>query len=182
MGEIVPFSSLPAGEHEAAARILVDALAHVPSAWKSMEAARGEIATLEANAGWRGFAAMGQGRLLGWAGAIHSYSHAWELHPLVVDPACQRRGIGTALVREVERAARENGILTLHLGSDDDFGGTNIFGEDLYRDIPGRIGALVPTAGHPLTFYRKMGFTVVGLLPDANGRGLHDIYLAKRIA
>jgi hypothetical protein len=34
---------------------------------------------------------------------------------------------------------------------------------------------------HPFEFYRKVGFTIVGLLPDANGFGKPDIFMAKRI-
>ena len=35
--------------------------------------------------------------------------------------------------------------------------------------------------GHPYAFYQKLGYTIVGVMPDANGRGKPDIYLAKRV-
>lgn len=35
--------------------------------------------------------------------------------------------------------------------------------------------------GHPFAFYRLLGYEVVGLLPDANGSGRHDILMAKRV-
>ena len=35
--------------------------------------------------------------------------------------------------------------------------------------------------GHALTFYRRHGYEIVGLLPDVNGAGRPDIMLAKRL-
>jgi aminoglycoside 6'-N-acetyltransferase I len=36
-------------------------------------------------------------------------------------------------------------------------------------------------SGHPFGFYRRLGFVLVGVLPDANGPGRPDIFLAKRL-
>jgi aminoglycoside 6'-N-acetyltransferase I len=35
--------------------------------------------------------------------------------------------------------------------------------------------------GHPLTFYRRHGYRIVGVLPDVNGPGRPDILMAKRL-
>jgi aminoglycoside 6'-N-acetyltransferase I len=42
--------------------------------------------------------------------------------------------------------------------------------------------ALENRRGHPFTFYRKQGFVLVGVIPDANGFGKPDILMAKRVA
>jgi hypothetical protein len=35
---------------------------------------------------------------------------------------------------------------------------------------------------HPGEFYLRLGFRIVGVLPDANGRGKPDIFVAKSLA
>lgn len=61
-------------------------------------------------------------------------------------------------------------------------GRTSIGGRDLYPDPLRAAANVVSTVQHPLEFYRKLGFVVVGLLPDANGFGKPDIFMAKRVA
>jgi hypothetical protein len=34
--------------------------------------------------------------------------------------------------------------------------------------------------GRPILFYRKLGYTVTEVMPDANGHGRLDIYMSKR--
>jgi aminoglycoside 6'-N-acetyltransferase I len=73
-------------------------------------------------------------------------------------------------------------VLTLFLGSDDDYGGTTLFGRELWPDVAGHIAATETTArGHALAFYRRHGYEITGLLPDVNGAGRPDIILAKRL-
>jgi aminoglycoside 6'-N-acetyltransferase I len=179
---IVDFATLPPGALDAAARVLRAALAHMPSGYQGPGAAAAEVAARRDDPAWLGLAALAEGTLVGWIGAIRAYSHGWELHPLVVDPGWQRRGLGSALLARLEARARAEGVLTLYVGSDDDYGGTSLFGRDLFPDVLAHAAAIAPAGpGHALTFYRRHGFQVVGVLPDVNGPGRPDILLAKRL-
>jgi aminoglycoside 6'-N-acetyltransferase I len=179
--QIIAFEQLTQDQRQDAARILREALAHMPSAYNGPGEAEAEVATFGADPERFALAAMEGDRLAGWIGAIHSHPHAWELHPLVVSPAHQRRGVGTALVAALEAKARAEGVLTIWLGTDDDFGGTNLFGRDLFPNVLEKAAGLAPASGHAFTFYRRLGYEIVGLLPDVNGFGRPDILMAKRV-
>jgi aminoglycoside 6'-N-acetyltransferase I len=127
--------------------------------------------------------AFGQNReVLGWIGGISEYAgNVWELHPLVVARAHQRKGIGRALVADFEQRVRERGGLTIILGTDDQDGMTTLSRVDLYSNIPRAIQSIQNTKGHPYEFYQRLGYVIVGVVPDANGRGKPDILMAKRI-
>ncbi len=177
----IPFEQTSTVQREEAARVLLTALAHMPSAWHDIEAAWLEVSSFLTDPSRMAIAAIEDDRLRGWIGAIHDYAKAWELHPLVVDPAHQGRGFGTALVTALEQSAQASTIYTIWLGTDDDFGGTSLHGADLYPDVLGHLRRITPRSKHPYTFYQRLGFAVVGVLPDVNGRGQHDILMAKRI-
>lgn len=167
---------------EAAAAILVAAFReHWPASWATMEEAREEVGeALEEERVALG-ALDEAGRLLGWIGGMPSYARVWELHPLAVHPDAQGRGVGRALLAAWETAVRERGALTVMLGSDDEDDMTSLAGLDLYDDLPGHIARLSNLRRHPFEFYQKCGYTVVGLVPDANGLGKPDILMAKRV-
>ena len=163
---------------EQAAALLVDGFV-APRGWPTLELARAEVAAVLRE----GFArAMVDGGVVtGWIGGLPEYNgRVWELHPLVVRPSCRRRGIGRALVEAFEEEAGRRGALTFTLGTDDDSGMTSLAHVDLYVDLPGHL-ARVRDVGrnHPFVFYRKLGYVVTGVMPDANGRGLPDIYMSK---
>lgn len=69
----------------------------------------------------------------------------------------------------------------LWLGADDETGRTTLGGVDLYPDVLGKLAALESVERHPFEFYRRMGFEVVGAVPDANGFGKPDILMARRV-
>ena len=126
--------------------------------------------------------ALAGGELVGFVGAMPQYGQTgWELHPLLVAPAWQRRGIGTRLVAALQQRVAARDCCCLYLGCDDEFGGTSLAGADLYRDTWSQIENIRLTGDHPYPFYQKQGFSIVGVFPDANGPGRPDIWMAKRI-
>ncbi|MBT9131095.1 MAG: hypothetical protein DDT40_01306 [candidate division WS2 bacterium] len=123
-----------------------------------------------------------QGLVMGWIGGISLYrGRVWEIHPLVVHIAHQGKGIGRLLIIDLEKQASIRGGLTLFAGSDDENYMTSLSGCDLYPEVLKHLSFIKNLKGHPYEFYLKLGFTIVGCLPDANGPGKPDIYLAKRI-
>ncbi len=165
-----------------AAELLVRCFAHIPSGWHTLEEGLAEVRESLAPDRVSRVALDENGNVVGWVGAIPSYQgHVWELHPLVVRPDRQRQGIGQALVADLERLARERGVDTIFIGTDDEDGQTNLSGVDLYPDVLSWAARLHNIRGHPFEFYRKCGFVVVGLVPDANGFGKPDILMAKRV-
>jgi len=180
--DIVELSADRSDLMEQAAKLLYDSFADLTRAWPDMQAARDEVlASLDSDKISR-VMADGQGRVLGWVGAMPHYDgHVWELHPLVVAESHRNRGYGRALVEDIERIVTARGALTLWLGSDDEINATSLSGVDLYADIPGAIRNVRNLKGHPYEFYTRLGFRIVGVMPDANGRGKPDIFLAKRV-
>lgn len=177
--EILDLAASAEEIREQAARMLVEEFVS-PSGWLNLEDARHEVADILS----KGFArALVDGEVLvGWIGGLPEYDgRVWELHPVVVRKEFRRQGCGRILVDAFEEEAARRGALTFTLGTDDDTGITSIAGIDLYDDLPRRIVSLRDLGhGHPFLFYQKLGYVVTGLMPDANGPGLPDIYMSKR--
>ncbi len=165
---------------EQAAALLVDGF-HEPLGWSNLTQAREEV-TQVINGGFARVM-LDDETLLGWVGGLPQYEgRVWELHPIVVRQEYRRRGVGRALVEAFEAEARERGALTATLGTDDHTGMTSLSGVDLYADVSRHITGLHDLGrGHPFLFYRKLGFVVTGVMPDANGPGRPDIYMSKLI-
>jgi aminoglycoside 6'-N-acetyltransferase I len=123
------------------------------------------------------------GRVAGWCGGLPEYDgRVWELHPMAVRPDRQRRGIGRLLLADFEARVRARGGRTIVLATDDVDGATSAWGVDLYPDLWRHLRDLTTYADHPVAFYRKCGYVVHGLVPDANGWGRPGILMAKRVA
>jgi aminoglycoside 6'-N-acetyltransferase I len=165
---------------EQAATLLVDGFKE-PRGWPTIDLARAEVATVLREGFARG--ALEGTLLLGWVGGLPEYAgRVWELHPMVVRREHRRRGVGRALAAAFESEARSRGALTATLGTDDDSGMTSLADVDLYDDVPRHIADLRDLGRcHPFLFYRKLGYVVTGIVPDANGRGRPDIFMSKRL-
>ena len=165
---------------EETARVLFDAFQQM--SWPTMDDAREEVLGLFGNDTIRRVALDDEAHVLGWIGAISQYeNHAWELHPLAVRPDQQRKGVGRALVQDLEACVRERGAITLYLGTDDINNQTSLGGVDLYPNVFEHITRIQNLRNHPYEFYQRMGFVIVGVIPDANGFGKPDILMAKRV-
>lgn len=169
---------------EEAAVLLVEGFAeHWPLTWPDVDSAALTVSESLAPDRICRAAIAPNDLLLGWAAAEPLYrGNVWELNVLVVRPARQRQGIGGALLTDMERQVALRGGLTVWLGSDDEDHMTSLAGTDLFPDPLEHLNRIVNFKGHPYEFYRKMGFAIAGVLPDANGPGKPDIFLAKSVA
>jgi aminoglycoside 6'-N-acetyltransferase I len=167
--------------YQTAALLQSISMVFFPKSWPTVDAALDEVQ--QSLAPDRiSLVAVSAERLVGWVGGIPQYEgHVYELHPLVVDIGFQRKGIGTALVKALEEEVADRGGITLYLGADDEYGKTSLSGRDLYPDALGNLRQIRNTGEHPYEFYMKIGFSLVGVMPDANGYGKPDIILAKRV-
>ncbi len=165
------------------ASILVEAFKeHWPDAWPDMASALEEVQESFDEERISRVALDEKGAVLGWIGSLPEYDgNVWELHPLVVSPAHQGQGIGSALTADLEKIVRERGAYTIMLGSDDQDDQTTLSNADLYTNLPEKIAQIKNLKRHPYEFYQKLGYTIIGVVPDANGVGKPDIIMAKRL-
>src|SRR5215216_3181413 len=137
-----------AAVEQVAQALLVGFRETAPDAWPDLAAARNEVhKALESGKVCR-VARDADGTVLGWIGGQHSYARVWELHPLVVIPSAQRRGIGRALVADLEVQVRQRGCLTILLGSDDETDMTTLSGVYLYPDVWPQVASIRNLRGH----------------------------------
>jgi aminoglycoside 6'-N-acetyltransferase I len=166
----------------AIAEILVESFAESsPSYLPSTAAAREQIAESFGEGKLSRVLLTDEDEVGGWIAGAHAYSRLWELHPLVVSPKFRRRGFGRMLVQDLARQVAARGALTLYAGTSDESDRTTLFGKDLYSDPIGAMRELRATREHPIDFYLKMGFSLVGVMPDAEGKGKPSIHFALRV-
>ena len=161
--------AMTASVHQAAA-ILHHVFAPQGS-WETLEEAIQEVQEMLApdRMVW---AAMVDAEVIGWIGGVpHYHGNVWELHPLVVKPEWQQQGIGSRLVQYLEQQVKARGGLTIWLGSDDKHNQTSLAGVDLYANLWEQIRTMRNLNQHPYEFYQKLGYTIIGVMPDASGRG-----------
>ena len=165
------------------ADLLVEAFREpAPDAWPDREAGLAEVDDDLSEGKINRILVDGEGCVIAWVGAQPHYrGNVWEVHPLVVRPDCQGRGHGRRMLEEIERLARAADVFTLWTGSDDETYRTNLSERNLYESPGEAIATIRNLRGHPFEFYQRCGFSIVGVLPDANGPGRPDIFLAKRV-
>jgi aminoglycoside 6'-N-acetyltransferase I len=165
------------------ATLLVDSFKeHWPQAWPDLDAALREVRESFGAGRLSRVALKETGKVLGWIGGISQYGgNVWELHPLVVHPEHRGTGIGRALVADLEQCVSKRGGLTLWVGTDDEDQMTTLAGVELYPNVVEHLAHVRNLREHPYEFYQKLGFVIVGVMPDANGRGKPDIYMARRV-
>lgn len=165
------------------AALLVEGFAtNWPGSWPDLESALEEVRE-SFQVGRISRVALDEDRtVLGWVGGISHYrGHVWELHPLVVRVSQQGQGIGRALVADLEERVKERGGLTITLGTDDVTQQTSLSGINLFPHVWEHITHIKNLKRHPYEFYQKLGYVIVGVMPDANGLGKPDILMAKSI-
>ncbi|WP_028549567.1 GNAT family N-acetyltransferase [Paenibacillus sp. UNC451MF] len=157
-------------------------MAGFTEAWNDIEEALSEVEESLPKDRISRIAVEKDGTVVGWiAGQSNYRGNVWELHPLVVDESCRGKGIGRALVADFEACVKSRGGITIYLGTDDETNSTSLYGKDLYPDVLGKVMNMTNRNRHPYGFYKKLGYEVVGVLPDANGFGKPDIFMAKRV-
>ena len=153
-----------------------------PGSWTNMEEALEEVDECLSEGRICRVAIDEEDNVLGWVGGISEYDgNVWELHPLVVNEEFRKKGIGRNLVLDLEEQVRNKGGLTIQLGSDDENNMTSLSNCDLYENLWDKIKEIKNYKGHPYEFYQKLGYKIIGVMPDANGDGKPDIYLGKRV-
>ncbi|NLW55550.1 MAG: GNAT family N-acetyltransferase [Firmicutes bacterium] len=167
---------------EQTAVILYESFKDISTAWSSMELARDEVYDSIGEDKISRIVVKDEQTVLGWIGGRSMYNgNVWELHPLVVKREYRGQGIGKLLVNDLEERVKERGGLTIWLGTDDEDNSTSLSNTDLYENLYEKIVNIKNLKRHPFEFYQKMGFVIVGVMPDANGIGKPDIYMAKKV-
>ena len=89
--------------------------------------------------------------------------------------------VASRAAADLEARVREQGGITIYLGTDDEDNMTSLSNVDLYPNVVEHIAQIRNLRRHPYKFYQKLGYVVVGVIPDANGLGRPDIIMAKRV-
>ena len=179
---IVDLASLDAAQREQLAVLSFEAGArHAPEWLVTLDLAREQVVDASAADAIARVVVDDAGTPLAWIAAKPAWGFVWELHPLLVAVAHQRRGLGRTLVAELEPLVAARGALTMWLGTSDSTGATSIGNIDLYADPLHALATLRAHEPHPVDFWQRMGYRIMGVVPDAEGPGKPSIGLAKRL-
>lgn len=165
-------------EKKQAAAILLDRLS---VGWPTLKDAQEEVHSFANRDGELVFAVEDE-KVVGLCGFLRNYPYAYEMHPLAVAKEYEGRGIGKLLLSHIESLAKQEGALTMYLGTDDELENTqtSLRDSDLYTNYVNHLSNFSPN-NHPSRFYMQHGYHVLGAIPDANGKGKPDIYMGKKL-
>ena len=165
------------------ADVMFRAMEPVSSRWPAHDAALGELIELcRAKAMIVLIALDPAGEVCGLVAASpRDAAHVLALEWITVDPLLQRCGIGRSLMGRLAQRAAEAGYETLAAAVCDEIGHTSLAGLDLYPEPLEKLATMTFSGPHPAEFFRKTGFALTGVLPDAGGRGIHEIQMALKL-
>jgi aminoglycoside 6'-N-acetyltransferase I len=156
---------------------------HWPGVWPDLASGRAKVRKACGPDRISRVATDDDGSALGWIAGTPQYrGHVWELDPLIVRPDRHGLGVGRALVSDFEEQVRARGGLTVWLGTDDEDAMTSLAGIDLFPHVLDHLSHIRNLRRHPYEFYQKLGYVIIGALPDANGPGKPDTFMAKSVA
>ncbi|MHA7879141.1 MAG: AAC(6')-Ia family aminoglycoside 6'-N-acetyltransferase [Saccharospirillum sp.] len=172
----------PALQDKAADILMRSFLNKGNKAWPTMASARKELTECLAPPNFCLGAFVGE-ELAGWVGLRPMYETTWELHPLVVSPDHQGVGLGRRLLKAIEQEAKAKGLIGIVLGTDDEHDRTSLSQQTLNGDnLLNAMQQLTNLNHHPFEFYQKCGYSLVGVIPNANGRNKPDIWMWKDLS
>ena len=85
------------------------------------------------------------------------------------------------MIDYIEKEVASKGGLTIYLGTDDVDGQTSLSQVDLFEQPLEKLKTIQNLDEHSYSFYEKMGYQIVGVIPDANGWNQPNIWMAKRV-
>ncbi len=152
------------------------------NAWSTMEECLKEVRESLEKGKISRIAIDNKEEVLGWTVGTSGYDgNVWELALLVVRRDSRSKGIGRKLVEDFEGQVKSRNGITIFLGTDDENNRTSLGGIDLYPNPLEHLAKIKNLGNHPFEFYQKLGYSIVGVVPDANGVGKPDIYMTKTI-
>jgi|TARA_Y100000294_G_C8522107_1_gene323331 aminoglycoside 6'-N-acetyltransferase I len=90
-------------------------------------------------------------------------------------------GFGRKLVEDLSSLAKSSGAVSIWAGTSDETDATSFSRYDLYKNMVEAVQNISAPPHHPIYFWLKMGFSIVGVIPDEEGLGKPSIHFAKRL-
>lgn len=166
------------------AEILLDGFSDTGTqAWSTMEECNKEVSDSLAEEKISRIAINEEGEVIAWTIGDEIYTnYTWELALLVVKRNSKAKGVGRKMLKDFEEQVLKRGGSVVFLGSDDENNRTSLGGIELYPNPLEHLANIKNLDNHPYEFYQKCGYTIIGVIPHANGFGKPDIWLTKQLS